>query len=59
MTYELSPGDFVRFGNAVTLTVLAVEGDLVRFKLESLVEECTDSGSDGNLDPQQSCWEFT
>jgi hypothetical protein len=35
MTCDLSPGDVVRFGNAVTLTILAIEGDLIRFKVES------------------------
>ena len=35
MTYELSPGDVLHIGTAV-LTVLAVEGDQIRFKLESL-----------------------
>jgi hypothetical protein len=35
MTYEFSPGDVLHIGTAV-LTVLAVEGDQIRFKLESL-----------------------
>jgi sRNA-binding carbon storage regulator CsrA len=35
MVFDLSPGDVVRIGEAVTLTVLAVEGELIRVGLES------------------------
>ena len=35
MIFDLSPGEAVHIGEAVTLTVLAVEGDLVRFGLET------------------------
>jgi hypothetical protein len=34
MVYDLSPGDVLHIGEAVTLTVVAVEGDLIRFGLE-------------------------
>jgi hypothetical protein len=36
MVFDLSPGDVLRFGDDTTLTVLAVEDELVRFGLESL-----------------------
>ena len=39
MVLDLSPGDVVCIGDTVTLTVLAVEDDLIRFGVESL-EEC-------------------
>jgi hypothetical protein len=29
--FDLSPGDVVRIGDGITLTVLAIEDDLVRF----------------------------
>jgi sRNA-binding carbon storage regulator CsrA len=35
MVFDLSAGDVVRIGEAVTLTVLAVEEDLIRVALES------------------------
>ena len=31
MVYDLSPGDVLHIGDAVTLTVVAVEGNLIRF----------------------------
>jgi hypothetical protein len=36
MLFNLSPGEVIHIGDAVTLTVLAVEGDLIRFGLETL-----------------------
>ncbi len=33
MTFDLSPGDLLHIGDALTLTVLAVEGNLIRFGL--------------------------
>jgi Global regulator protein family. len=35
MIVNLSRGDVIRIGEAVTLTVLAVESDLIRFGLET------------------------
>jgi sRNA-binding carbon storage regulator CsrA len=35
MIFDLSPGGVIHIGEAVTLTVLAVEGDLIRFGLET------------------------
>jgi hypothetical protein len=35
MVVDLSPGDVIRFGDDITLTVLAVGNGLVRFGLES------------------------
>jgi hypothetical protein len=39
MVFDLSPGDVVRIGDGITLTVLAIEDDLIRFGLE-LPEGC-------------------
>jgi hypothetical protein len=39
MVFDLSAGDVVRFGDDVILTILAVEDDRIRFRLES-AEEC-------------------
>jgi len=47
MVYDLSPGDVIHIGDAVTLTVLAVEGDLIRFGLETPDGECPATGTDG------------
>jgi hypothetical protein len=46
MVVDLSPGDVVRIGDDVTLTVLAAEDDLIRFGLES-PEECPGAGEAG------------
>jgi hypothetical protein len=35
MIFDLSPGDAIHVGDAVTLTVLAMEGDVIRFGLEA------------------------
>jgi hypothetical protein len=64
MLITLTPGEAVHIGDAVTLTVLAVEGDLIRFALEA-----PEGGSPGagNLalggeqtDPRhkRNCWEL-
>jgi hypothetical protein len=45
VVFDLSPGDVIRFGDGVTLTVLAVEDDLIRFGLESS-EGCPGAGTD-------------
>ena len=59
MVYDLSPGDVVRIGNAVALTVLAVEGDLIRFGLETPDGTSPDEGSDcQQADPNQGWWEL-
>jgi Global regulator protein family len=59
MVFTLSAGDVIRFGDAVTLTVVAVEGDLVRFGLESPGGECPAAGPDyQKADPQQGWWEL-
>jgi hypothetical protein len=46
VVFDLSPGDVIRFGDDVTLTVLAVEDDLVRVRLERLAGECPGAGMD-------------
>jgi hypothetical protein len=35
MVTSLSPGDTIQVGDSVTLTLLAVEGDLIRLGVES------------------------
>jgi hypothetical protein len=47
MVFDLSPGDVVRIGDGITLTVLAIEDDLIRFGLE-LLEGCPAIGMDGD-----------
>jgi hypothetical protein len=57
MVTTLSPGDKVHVGDAVTLTVLAVEGDLIRLGVEPpepgghgpgvLIEGSAESGLNG------------
>ena len=39
MFLDLSSGEVIHIGAAVTLTVLAIEGDLVHFGLETLEGE--------------------
>jgi hypothetical protein len=46
MVYDLSTGDVIQFGDSVTLTVLAVEVDLIHFGLESGESECAYVGAD-------------
>jgi hypothetical protein len=43
MVTSLSPGDTIQIGNSVTLTVLAIEGNLIRFGVEP--------SESGGLDP--------
>jgi hypothetical protein len=60
MVFDLSPGDVVLIGDGVTLTVLAVEDDLIRFGLES-PEACLGAVRDGEgTDPklQPAEWEL-
>jgi hypothetical protein len=59
MTCDLSPGDAVHFGNAVSLTVLAIEGDLIHFKVESPERDYARPGieyKESNLSPQREWW---
>jgi len=57
MVYDLSPGDVVHVEDAVALTVLAVEGDLIRFGLESPDGERPDARPDcQEADPTQGWW---
>jgi hypothetical protein len=59
MVFDLSPGDGVHLRDAVTLTVLAVEGDLIRFGLE-LPKECPGADMDcegADLKPKSAVWE--
>jgi hypothetical protein len=60
MLVDLSPGDVVRIGDAATLTVLAVEDDLIRFGLESPEgypsADTDDEGADHR--PTRGGWEL-
>jgi hypothetical protein len=59
MVYDLSPGDVVHIGNAVALTVLAVEDDLIRFGLETPEGASPDAGPDcQQADPKQEWWQL-
>jgi hypothetical protein len=61
MTCDLSPGDAVHFGNAVTLTVLAVEDDLIHFKVESPERDYASpviEYNESDLSPQQDWWKL-
>jgi hypothetical protein len=59
MVHDLSPGDVVHIGNAVALTVLAVEGDLIRFGRETPEGASPDAGPDcQEADPMQGWWEL-
>jgi hypothetical protein len=58
MVFDLSPGDVVRIGDGVTLTVLAIEDGLIRFGVES-PEECPAAGvgcEGADLKPEQGGW---
>ena len=60
MVFDLTPGDVVRIGYGLTLTVLAVEDDLIRLGLES-PERCPVAGRDGegaDPKPQPAVWEL-
>jgi hypothetical protein len=48
MTFTVSAGEALRIGDGVTLTILAVEGDLIRFRLEA-----PETNSCGGSDPGQ------
>ncbi len=59
MVYDLSPGDVVHIGDAVTLTVVAVEGNLIRFGLEAPDGERPGAGPDcRQADPKPGWWEL-
>ena len=57
MVYDLSPGDVVHVGGAVALTVLAVEGDLIRFGLVTPERARPDASPDcQRAVPKQGWW---
>ena len=59
MVYDLSPGDVLYIGDVVTLTVLAVDDNLIRFGLESPDGERPDADTDcREADPKQGWWEL-
>ena len=59
MVYDLSAGDVLHIGDAVTLTVLDIEGELIRFGLESSEAKRPDAGSACQHDnPTHGWWEL-
>ncbi len=60
MVTSLSPGDKIHVGDLITLTLLAVEGDLVRFGLEP--SEPGDAGPEvlieGRKESDLNWWEL-
>jgi hypothetical protein len=59
MLFDLAPGDTIRIGDGVTLTVLAIEGDLIRLGLESpeRVPGADRDDERADLRPQRAGWE--
>jgi hypothetical protein len=64
MIFNLSSGEVIHIGATVTLTVLAVEGDLVLFRLETLEEESPGAGDidkrydEADFKPRWNRWEL-
>jgi hypothetical protein len=64
MFFTLSAGDTIHIGDAVTVTVLAVEGDLIRLGLETPQGGSLSTGSFGKGGEQPDLkrgwnrWEF-
>ena len=64
MFFTLSPGEAIHIGDAVTLTVLAVEGDLIHFGLETPEGASPDAGDVGkdseeaDLKHRRNGWEL-
>ena len=59
VVYDLSPGDVLHIGDAVTLTVVAVDGNLIRFGLETPNGDRPDAGPDRQqADAEQRWWEL-
>jgi hypothetical protein len=58
MVYDVAPGDVIRIGDGVRLTIVAVEGNLVRFGIESPDTKCSDAGPHRQqAQPKQASWE--
>lgn len=59
MVYDLPPGDIIHIGDAVTLSVVAVEGNLICFGMESPNGGCPDAGTDcQQADLKRGWWEL-
>jgi hypothetical protein len=64
MVFNLSAGEVIHIGDAVTLTVLAVEGDLIRFGLETPERASPGAGDTGkgceeaDLKHRRNGWEW-
>ena len=59
MVYDVSPGDVIHIGETVTLTLVAVEGNLIHFGLESAEGKRPDAGPACQHDnPAQGWWEL-
>jgi Global regulator protein family len=64
MLFTLSAGEAIHIGAAVTLTVLAVEGDLIRFGLETPegespgADDTGKGGDEADLKQRRNGWEL-
>jgi Global regulator protein family len=56
MLTNLSTGDKIHIGDSITLTILAIEGDLVRFKIESSEPDSPPFHCEGNAASDCSWW---
>jgi hypothetical protein len=59
MVFDLSAGDVIRFGDAIALTVLAVEDDLIRFGLGSSEDVWLQTSTAREPTPQMMRGELT
>jgi hypothetical protein len=65
MIFNLSSGEVIHIGATITLTVLAVEGDLVHFGLETMEEETLGADdtykgyAEADLKPRWNRWELS
>ena len=58
MLYNPTPGDVIPMADAVTLTVVAVEGDLIRLGREAPDSKQANTGHEnGQLVPKRAWWE--
>jgi hypothetical protein len=60
MVTSLSAGDKIHVGDSVTLTLLAIEGDLIRFGVESSepVGHCLSILIEGSAESGLNWWEL-
>jgi hypothetical protein len=60
MVTSLSPGDKIHVGDSVTLTLLAIEGNLIRFRVESSEPDshCASVLIEGSAESDLRWWEL-